>query len=327
MKALRRIVDAAKEIAADPALVGKLVLATGLSEAGVRLALDQHLEVDATDAELEALRAKVSPASRVHVILSANVFVGALRALVLARAAATQVTVRPSRREPVFATALVEALADPAVTLSEREPDEGELHVYGRDETIAAIRARTSLVVRAHGAGMGVAYVPADADLPATAARVAADVVPFDQRGCLSPRIVFVEGDPEALADALAEALAARERDVPRGALTGAERAELERWADSVAFAGTLRRGPAWAVAVAEVPALPPPGRHVLVLPWRGARSLEPMARYVVAVGAPTAEAARRIAPPHARVSRLGEMQKPRLDGPVDLRDLANHEP
>ena len=323
MKPLRRVLDAARAVATDPSLVPELVVSTGLSEAGVRLALAEHLELDATDAELEALRAKVTKASRVHVILSANVFVGALRALVLARAASAHVTVRPSRRDPVFATALVKALGDPAVTLSDEGPSEGELHVYGRDETIEAIRARTSLLVRGHGTGMGVAFVPGRANLGTAAARVASDVVPFDQRGCLSPRIVFVEGEPEAFADALAEALAAREVAVPRGALTPAERAELERWADSVVFAGSLRRGPAWAVAVAGVSALPPPGRHVVVVPWAGARTLEPIARWVVAVGAPTLEAARQVAPPHARTSLLGEMQKPRLDGPVDLRYLA----
>lgn len=323
MNALRRILDVAREVAADASLVPKLVASTGLSEQGVRLALAEHLEVDATDAELEALRATVEPASRVHVVLSANVFVGALRALVLARAAAPHVTVRPSRRDPAFATALVAALGDPAITLSEAEPQEGELHVYGRDETIEAIRTRTALVVRGHGAGMGVAYVPAAANLRVAADSVAADVVPFDQRGCLSPRIVFVEGDPEAFADALAESLAAREVVVPRGALTAAERAELERWADGVAFAGSLRRGPAWAVAVAGSPALPPPGRHVLVSPWTGERTLDRIARHVVAVGAPTLEAARFVAPPHARISLLGAMQKPRLDGPVDRRYLA----
>ena len=322
MNALRRILEVAREVAAEPALVPKLVASTGLSEAGVRLALAEHLEVDATDAELEALRATVTPASRVHVVLSANVFVGALRALVLARAASPHVTVRPSRRDPAFATALVDALADPDITLSDAEPTEGELHVYGRDETIEAFRARTSLVVRGHGAGMGIAYVPAASDLRVSAERVAADVVPFDQRGCLSPRIVFVEGEPEAFADALAEALAARELIVPRGSLTPAERAELERWADSVAFAGTLRRGPSWAVAVAGSSALPPPGRHVLVTPWAGERTLDRIARHVVAVGAPTLDAARLVAPAHARVSLLGQMQKPRLDGPVDRRYL-----
>ena len=320
MKALRRILDAARDVAADPALVAPLVASTGLSEAGVRLALAEHLEVHASDDELEALHTKVTPASRVHVILSANVFVGALRALLLARAAAPRVTVRPSRRDPVFATALVSRLGDPAITLEEDEPDEGELHVYGRDETIIAIRARTSLVVRGHGAGMGIAYVPRGAAVDAAAELVASDVVPFDQRGCLSPRVVFVDGDPEAFADALAEAFTARERLVPRGALTSSERAELERWADAVVFAGTLRRGPAWAVAVAGLSALPPPGRHVVVAAGDGGRSLEPLARYVVAVGAPSLDDAKRIAPAHARTSLLGAMQRPPLDGPVDLR-------
>ena len=85
MKALRRILDAAREVAAEPTIVARLVSTTGLSEAGVRLGLADHLEVSATDADLELLLGTVTRASRVHVILSANVFVGALRALVLAR--------------------------------------------------------------------------------------------------------------------------------------------------------------------------------------------------------------------------------------------------
>ena len=61
-----------------------------------------------------------------------------------------------------------------------RAIEAGAIHVYGRDETIAAVRAaaRPGVVVRGHGAGLGVALVTPAADLgarprrsPATSSR------------------------------------------------------------------------------------------------------------------------------------------------------------
>jgi hypothetical protein len=43
-------------------------------------------------------------------------------------------------------------------------------------------------------------------------------------------------------------------------------------------------------------------------------------ARFVVAIGSDDPQAAAAIAPEHARVSPLGRMQLPPLDGPVDRR-------
>ncbi len=40
----------------------------------------------------------------------------------------------------------------------------------------------------------------------------------------------------------------------------------------------------------------------------------------IVAVGTDDPAAHGAIAPPHARVSALGEMQRPKFDGPVDRR-------
>jgi hypothetical protein len=62
----------------------------------------------------------------------------------------------------------------------------------------------------------------------------------------------------------------------------------------------------------------------VLVTPYASApsavRRLASMARYVVAVGTNDEGAARLVAPAHARISPLGRMQRPRLDGPIDRR-------
>jgi acyl-CoA reductase-like NAD-dependent aldehyde dehydrogenase len=159
------------------------------------------LERDATEPELRRLVAAAGDTARVHVILSANVFVAPLRALAIARAASTQVTVRPTPRDPTLTRALVDAVGDDGIQIvGERDIaviDAGEIHVYGRDETIAAVRASAAkgVVVRGHGVGLGVAVVTRAADLRAAAEALAADVVTFDQRGCLSPRIAIVEGD------------------------------------------------------------------------------------------------------------------------------------
>src|SRR5262249_12245469 len=156
---------------------------------GIDFALDEHLEVDASDADIESLVDHAGDAPEVMVLLSANVFVGALRALALALAASECVRVRPSSREPIFARALVAAARDPRIELAEAldvgEVERGEIHVYGRDETIAAVRgaARDGVRVVGCGAGMGVALVSSRSPLVDAAEALASDVVVFDQRG------------------------------------------------------------------------------------------------------------------------------------------------
>ena len=131
-----------------------------------------------------------------------NVFVGALRALALGLAASTDVVLRMSRREAVFARALVQALDDEEVAGMIRftdhvQPEPGdEVHLYGHDATMREIAADlpAGVKVRPHGSGLGIAAVGASAVLKDAARALASDVVPFDQRGCLSPRVVVVEG-------------------------------------------------------------------------------------------------------------------------------------
>jgi len=321
---VRRVLrGAASLVAARDSLVPDLVSSTGLSAEAVNLALDRHLETDATDEDLSRLIASAGDATSVHVILSANVFVGALRAIACARAASSRVVVRPSSRDPLFASALVRACNDPAISLVDSlevgSVEEGEIHVYGRDETIARVRAAARVRVRGHGAGMGVAFVAGD--LASAAVDLASDVIPFDQRGCLSPRIAFVRGDAAAFARALHAALEEQGRHVPRGTLSADELAEARRYADTIRFAGSLFAGTSHLVGVASSLVLPPPGRHVHIMPLPNAPDLSSISRSVVAVGlSPAAAEMRALAPPHARISPLGSMQRPPLDGPVDLR-------
>lgn len=330
---VRRLLAAAQRVyERRQELLLSLVRTTGLSPEGVLLGFES-LERDASNAELRSLLESAGEASHVHVILSANVFVGALRALALARAAAPRVTVRPSSRDPVLTQALVAATDEPSLSLTtDREPRAGgadRIDVYGGTAAIEQVRARAApgVSIRAHGPGLGVAFVSRSADPAEAARRLAPDVVAFDQRGCLSPRVVIVEGDgarAESFAASLHTSLAEWDERVPRGTLADEERAEARRWHESLAFAGRVWSGPQHVVGLGDRLLVPPTGRHVQVVPAADVRSasvlLAPIAAAVVTVGSDDPEQVRQVAPPHARIAALGRMQRPPLDGPVDRR-------
>jgi hypothetical protein len=155
--------------------------------------------------------------------------------------------------------------------------------------------------------------------------------VAFDQRGCLSPRIVFVEGDLDravSFGEVLHASLSHFERVVPRGALSTEERAESERYVATMTYAHRALVGAAHVVGIAALGApllLPPTYRHVHVVAAADAATactlLAPIVRGVVAVSSDDEAAARRLGPPWARISAVGSMQRPPLDGPVDLRE------
>jgi len=172
---------------------------------------------------------------------------------------------------------------------------------------------------------MGVAIITEAADLEEAAARLSDDVVVFDQRGCLSPRLALVVGDASRareLGERLHGSLSDWEAQVPRGALSQDEAREGARYEETLRFAGRAFRGEAHVVGVAEEGTallVPPTGRHVHVM---GASSLgaarealAPIQNLIVAIGTDADLPGGR-----ARVSPLGKMQKPPFDGPVDLR-------
>lgn len=333
--AVRAILAASRKLqraaATDAPWVGELARVTGLGAAGVRLGLS-HLETEATEADLASLLANAGSTTCVHVILSANVFVAVVRALALARAASSRVVLRPSKREPLFARLLVAALADASVTVTE-ELDlgaiaSGEVHVYGRDETIADVRAAVGAAVRVrgHGAGMGVAVVGVRDGLESAAKALVRDVVPFDQRGCLSPRVAVILGDvrrARRFARHVHDALIEAERVTPRGALDAHESEALTWYRETVSFGGELHEGDAHVVGTSDRLLVPPPGRHLHVVHVEDTIALKealgPVAAAVAAVGIDDLSLTMAL-PAHARVSPLGRMQRPPLDGPVDRR-------
>ncbi len=334
---VKALVRAARAIADDGSDLGKrsrtlLLESTGLSREGIELALEQCLETAPSDAEIAALVASVRPAPRVHVILPANVFIAAHRAIALALAGSAAVSVKPSRREPHFARLLAEAAPGLFELTSELEAAPGD-HVwaYGGDTSLTAVRSALPAGAHLHpaGPGYGVAVVDAEHVAPETAAALVADIVPFEQRGCLSPVAALVVGaraDAERFAELVATALTQAAERIPPGRLDDAEAADARRFHDAYRYAGVvLRAGPGTvAVSPDERWSAAPAGRNLVVAAC--ADPLASLARArasITAVGTatpPALYASLAAGLPEARTSPLGAMQKPAFDGPADRR-------
>jgi hypothetical protein len=292
---------------------------------------------------MESLIAAAGDARYVHVVLSSNVFVGAVGALAMAVAAAPRVTVRMSRRESIFARGLLAQIDDPEfgdpIELSETlrpswvEEDATEVHLYGRDATMVQLAESLpeGVWVRAHGAGMGLVVVGTSSDLAQTVEAIVADVIPFDQRGCLSPRVVLVEGAgrASALAQSIARSLRRGAEAVPMGRLLPEELEERTRYRNICRMAGELFEAGEGSVGVGEGRIwVPPVGRNVHVVACelsRVAEVLLPVQSAVAALGVAGESADPLVSVvagslPRARVSPVGMMQRPVLDGFVDGR-------
>jgi len=120
--------------------------------------------------------------------------------------------------------------------------------VYGSDDTIAALRARTptgkTFVGHGHKASLGIIW---EDDGFASCEDAARDASLFDQQGCLSPQVFYVRehrpGFAREYAGHLAGAMDRFNRNHPRGPLTVAEKAGIANLRAAYRFraAGDLR--------------------------------------------------------------------------------------
>ena len=341
----RRIADASDPLGIEAR--ERLLGTSGLSLEGIELALTRHLETNPSDTEIEALLASGARPSgelapRCHIVIAANVCTSALRALAVALAVSPSLLVRPSSRDPVLAEMLArelsrderfgEAGGSIAITPDVDASPGDELHIYGSDRTVETLRAaaRPGVHIRGHGTGFGLAVIGEGIDAQAAARDLAQDVIPFDQRGCLSPRIALVEGGPDraaAIFDAIHTELS--RTPIPRGPLDEATQAELAIYRASIEAVGEWREGSSHAVGFDPSPRslpLPPAARVVHIAPvTEGLLDplLLPWAQFIAAVGMAgsgfSIQSVSDLAP-NARRSGLGQMQRPPLDGPVDKR-------
>jgi hypothetical protein len=245
--------------------------------------------------------------------------------------------VRPSRREPEMAELLLAGAPDCFQLVDELSPRAGDrLWAYGSDATLeeVAVTLPPGVAFHAHGSGFGVCVLDEstpDVDIDALLARLAEDVALFDQRGCLSPRVVLVNAGADFARDVakgLAAQLAELQARVPRGRLEASELAEITAYRDTASFAGELFSAGLGFVSLGENASflLPPIGRNVHVLRTADAhKSLSPLCPMLTScgfAGSAQQRSALRAFLPRARICNVGDMQSPPFDGPVDRRDL-----
>lgn len=137
---------------------------------------------------------------------------------------------------------------------------------YGGNQALDALRRRLPVTTRflPHGHKLGFGMVAATAldtlQAPAVARRAAWDVMRYDQQGCYSPHVFYVERGapvpPRAFADYLAAELANLQRRFARRALALEEGAAVAKWQQTVEWsAEDLLIGPVdapWRVAYSD---------------------------------------------------------------------------
>ncbi|HKO51089.1 MAG TPA: acyl-CoA reductase [Polyangiaceae bacterium] len=317
----------------------RLAASSGLSARGVDFALSRCLEIAPDEAEIASLIRGTPSAQVAHVLLSANVFVAAHRAIAIALSASEHVRVRASRREPEMAELLLAGAPGSFELVADLSPRAGDrLWAYGSDETMNEVAATlpAGVAFHAHGSGFGVAVLEgphSESERRALLGALAEDIALFDQRGCLSPRVVLVNAEPNVageVARELALELGELEQRIPRGQLTATELSEIARYRDTAHFTGEVFEAGLGFVSLGQAARagswlLPPTGRNIHVLvtpdPLATLTPYRPLLTSCAFAGTPTTRQALRRALPGARLCRFGEMQRPPFDGPVDLRD------
>ncbi|NND27192.1 MAG: hypothetical protein HKN97_01195 [Myxococcales bacterium] len=298
-----------------------------------------------------------APISMLALVLAGNVFTASVRSVFVALLVGAPVLVKASSKELTFPAMTKDALrtvnptlgaAMDTVTFRGGDVDcEAALveraeavSVYGGDETVAAMASRVgrdSLI--AHGHGVSVAYCGAgaltDARRGETIARLSLDICAYDQRGCLSPQLVFVETSTKQPAEDFAvhlaeQGLAPMERTLPRGPLPASVGAEQAQWRGVAEVEGTLIRGRSYGIAVRSAESIrwSPGYRNVTVVPVRTIEeafdAMIPMGASLKCVGADPASISDVRAllgenlTLNAHSCPIGSMQTPALDAPAD---------
>lgn len=343
--------------------VDALASSSGLSPDMTRWALRTTFDT-VTAASLSALLASTElpghravPVGLATVLLSGNVLTAPARALLLPLLMGVPVVARVSSREQAFAAFLRERLSDgcpsmqalaESLALVAIDPTTASgkqafqtllgvadaVVVYGSDHTCAEVRRQLPPGVQAiehgHGLGVGVLAASANSDddtLDALATAFALDVAAYDQRGCLSPQVVYVEDNgwvsPQRFAERLHHALARLASTLPRGPLDPQLGAQQVQFRGVGAALGRLFEGDGWSVTYeGELPVRPTLGfRNIAVHSYTDPTTLlsklAPLGRHLKVVGYAGDEEHRRhfaeALPPTLapRVCAPGEMQTP----------------
>lgn len=339
--------------------VSALAEETGLSEPMVRWGSTTTLETFTAE-NLRALSDRATgeggePCSLLAVVLAGNLFTASIRGLGVPLLLGVPVLAKASSADSGFVRSWVSSLrrADPTLGAaadvvvfsggdlafeSALTDHASALAVYGSDATVSALRSRhVDLPVIAHGHGISAGYCSSRALQPdrieETLSGVALDVCAYDQRGCLSPQVVYVEPSEEAspaqFAEQLAERLGQMNETLPRGPLPLEIGAAQAQWRGLAEIEGDLFTGATYAVAVSGLDEVhwSPGYRNVTVVPVRdvgeAVRALRPLGPALKCVGVDEAGEATLVGPLaelglHAYTTPLGRMQTPAVDAPAD---------
>lgn len=355
-------------------LTGNNLHALLLQELGHARTLDSFVTTDSRQSPRSASMAR-GPALLVHVT-AGNIPIPALMSLViglLARSAQFLKCARGASLLPrLFAHSLYQTEPKLGACLEMAEWPGGSLALEevlfaeadcvtatGEDETLASIRARLPLKTRflGHGRRVSFGYLEREAlegrGIRRLIASAADDVVAWNQLGCLSPHVFYVQnGGPvsaEGVAELLGEELERRETATPRGELRDEESAAIALKRDfyqvRAAASGETRLwhsqdSTAWTVIYEGDPRFQVSclNRFIYVKPVadlaEALRSADSVYGRVSTVGlGATADHTRDLATQLARwgvtrICALGQMQKPpltwRQDGRPALGDLVN---
>jgi hypothetical protein len=264
--------------------------------------------------------------------------------------------VRVSSNDPVFPKLFVESLREvdadlaSSVAVLDWSKEESGLTraamaeadaiiAYGNDGTIAELRKLAPVGARFFGFGHRVSFgvIAKEAMIGKELADAGAfDVSVYDQQGCLSPHVFYVEQGARAFAAILAEAMAAYQARVPRGKLTMEESVAIAQLRQTYEFRSASDRrvavwsGDGWTVIYEDDPSFTPSclNRTVFVKPFDGFKHVERLAGKISTVGlSPTNKFAGDLARIGVRrVCSIGQMQRPPLawngDGRPNLSDL-----
>lgn len=209
--------------------------------------------------------------------------------------------------------------------------------VYGSDETIAAIREMIPPAKKTifHGHKLSLGVIARESVCVDLAQKAAMDVALYDQRGCLSPQVYYVESggemSPLDFARQVAEALDVLSWKLPKGAYRTDEASRIQQLRGTLPLKGGVvfqsSQGVGWTVLYDLKPEFRPSplSRTLWIKPVddlaRIAPLIEPVRQVIQAIGlaAPKERAAALVEGLSkvggCRFCSIGEMQRPSLSG------------
>ena len=183
------------------------------SEQIIESALDDVLfDLDEKRARKVAAEKANDDARPILVVLPGNIIGPTIASAYCAAAAGANIILKSPGNERALAPILAEqfeALGKPlAGTIDARYWKGGDAEiepalfaaakriiVFASDEAIEEVGRRSSAPLRRYGTSYSIGFIPDDVDLGGAARGAARDVAMFDQRGCMSPQTIYVEGD------------------------------------------------------------------------------------------------------------------------------------